>query len=203
MPQRQSGAELTSTKAAGLGDLSLTLLDLRSVIELCRRLDAELAKPESDHDNLLVEAMWTAALVKYIRCFTSGKRTELDSSVFDGMDGAHDTHQYFKNMRDKHVAHSVNPFEGVGVRVLLRGEPGQSVAEGIAVFQHRLVCTDRKGVRTLERLASTAQRDVRLRCKSMRDELISWAKAQPPGTFTPDQLSMVAPGPEQAGESRK
>ena len=189
--------------AARLGDLSLVLLDLRSVIELCRRLGSELAKPAAERDNLTIEALWTAALVKYVRCFTSGKRTELDASVFEDINGARDTHQYFKNMRDKHVAHSVNPFEGVGVRVLLSGEPGQCLVEGIVVFQHRLVSSDEEGARTLERLASIAQRDVRLRCKTMKDDLLTWAKTQPPGTFTPDQLGMVAPGPEQAGEARK
>lgn len=188
--------------AAQLGDLSLVLLDLRSVIELCRRLGSELDKPETDRDNVTIEALWTAALVKYVRCFTSGKRGELDATVFEGVDGALDTHQYFKNMRDKHVAHSVNPFEGVGVRILLSGELEECVAEGIAVLQHRLVCTDREGVRTLERLACLAQRNVRDRCHALKDDLFACAKGQPPGTFRPDQLSMVAPGPDQAGEPR-
>ena len=181
----------------------MVLQDLRSVIELCKRLDTELERAEDEADNLLIEALWTAALVKYVRCFTSGKRFGLDPSVFDGLAGASETHQYFKNMRDKHVAHSVNPFEGVGVRVVLGGKLGNHTAEGIVVFQHRLVCTDRAGVRTLQRLTSAAQRNVRLRCKAMRDELLDWAKAQPPSTFQPDQLGMVAPGPEQAGHFRE
>jgi hypothetical protein len=195
-------AQLVSEKAAQLGDLSLVLQDLRSVIDLCARLANELVKVEPDRDGLLIEALWTAALVKYVRCFTSGKRFGLDVSVFDGCSGANETHQYYKDMRDKHVAHSVNPFEGVAVGVLLEGELGQHTATGIVVLQHRLVCTDQSGVQTLQRLASVAQKNVRLRCKAMRDELLNWAKEQPTGTFKPDEISMTAPGPEQAGRPR-
>ena len=172
------------------------------MIDLCARLADELMKAEAERDGLLVEALWTAALVKYIRCFTSGKRFGLEVSVFDGFSGAKETHQYYKDMRDKHVAHSVNPFEGVTVRVLLEGDPGEHTATGIVVFQHRLVCTDQDGVQTLQRLASVAQKNVRLRCTAMRDELLNWAKEQPPGTFKPVEISMTAPGPEQAGSPR-
>lgn len=202
MPDQLPPAQLVSGKAAQLGDLSLVLLDLRSVIDLCTRLDGELVKAEADRDDLLIEALWTAALVKYIRCFTSGRRFGLEVSVFDGLSGAKETHQYYKDMRDKHVAHSVNPFEGVTVRVLLEGEPAKHKATGIVVFQHRLVCTDQNGVQTLKRLASVAQKTVRLRCKAMQDELLDWAKEQPPGAFEPGEISMTAPGPEQAGRPR-
>ena len=150
----------------------------------------------------MIEALWTAALVKYIRCFATGKRFGLDVSVFDGLEGARDTHQFFKDMRDKHVVHSVNPFEDASVGVVLCGEPGAEQAEGVAVFQHKLVCTDQNGVQTLERLAAVAQKSVRLRCKTLRDELSAWAKSQPRGTFKRGQLGMVAPGPGQAGATR-
>jgi hypothetical protein len=70
--------------------------------------------------------------VKYVRCFTTGKRFGLDLSVFDDSDGARDTHQYFKDMRDKHVVHSVNPFEDASVGVVLRGDPRRRVSRGRA-----------------------------------------------------------------------
>lgn len=203
MPERLPLAELTSEDAARLGDLSLALLDLRSVMDLCERLDAELEKPAGDQDWLLVEALWTAALVKYVRCFASGKRSTVEVSVFDGLDGAADTHQHFKNMRDKHVAHSVNPFEGVKVGVVLGGEPGAFCAEGIAVLERRLICTDRAGVQTLRRLASVAQKSLRLRCQTLRDTVLEWAKSQPPGTLQPGSLGLTTPGPEQAGDARE
>lgn len=42
---------LKSDDAALLGDLSLVLLDLRSVIDICRRLSGELEKPRHQQDN--------------------------------------------------------------------------------------------------------------------------------------------------------
>lgn len=63
-------------------------------------------------EELTARALWEAALVAYARCFLGGKRRWLNESIFQGQDA--DTlvwHRYFKNTRDKHVAHSVNPFE--------------------------------------------------------------------------------------------
>ena len=91
---------------------------------------------------------------------------------------------------------------GIRHAQVLRGELGAEHAEGVAVFQHKLVCTDQHGVHALERLAATAQKSLRLRCKKLRDDLSVWAKSQPPDTFRRGQLGMVAPGPGKAGDAR-
>lgn len=66
----------------------------------------------------------------------------LDTSVFDGQpEGTLRWHKYFKDTRDKHVAHSVNPFEigAFGVRLSGRGGPDVGVAdEGGFVYAYRV-----------------------------------------------------------------
>lgn len=62
---------------------------------------------------ILERALYVAALVTYVRCFTSGKRKQkLDETIFVG-DAEHllERHRYYRDTRDKHVAHSVNAFE--------------------------------------------------------------------------------------------
>lgn len=79
---------------------------------------------ERSHD-IITKALWESALVTYARCFGTGKRVRLDANtVFDGQpDETLRWHKYFKDTRDKHVAHSVNPFEfgHFGVRLTERG----------------------------------------------------------------------------------
>jgi hypothetical protein len=92
-------------------------------------------------NDIVTRSLWESALVTYARCFGTGKRVRLDTSVFDGQpEGTLRWHKYFKDTRDKHVAHSVNPFEfgGYGVRLSGRGGPDVEVAdEGGFVYAYR------------------------------------------------------------------
>ena len=125
-------------------------------------------------------AFWTAALVKYVRCFTSGKRFGLNENIFLGIEGDPvGAHRFFKNMRDKHVAHSVNPFEEVRVGAVLSPEGTQpQVVQGISAISRKLICTDVEGVRTLGQLASVIHKKVCDSAAKAQTELLEWAKKQ-------------------------
>lgn len=61
----------------------------------------------------LEKALYTAALVAYMRCFGTGVRqNKLDEGIFSG-DAEHmlERHRYWKDTRNKHIAHSVNAFD--------------------------------------------------------------------------------------------
>ncbi len=80
---------------------------------------SDAGKPEGEDTRVVERGLYTAALIAYARCFgkpgrkRSGKRTLLDSErVFVGdLEGWKRLHKHFINVRDKHLAHSVNPFE--------------------------------------------------------------------------------------------
>ncbi len=95
---------------------------------------------DKSHD-IITRSLWESALVTYARCFGTGKRVRLDESVFDGQsEGTLRWHKYFKDTRDKHVAHSVNPFEfgHFGVRLTGRGTDNVRVTdEGGFVYLYR------------------------------------------------------------------
>jgi len=116
-------AELISLKARQLADLVGIILDLDFVQQSLDRL-AKLGDPPAD--SVIAQALWGSALVAYARCFTGGKRAELKWSLFDDSpSGAREVHRFMMDMRDKHVAHAVNPFDQVHVGAVL-SPPGSA-----------------------------------------------------------------------------
>jgi hypothetical protein len=195
-------SELNTDDAALLGDLGLVVQDLRSVKELCRRLAGELDREPKDA--VQIEALWTAALVKYVRCFSSGKRFGVKQDIFSGLDGDPiGAHKYFKNLRDKHVAHSVNPFERVRVGVLLSAPSVQpQIVEGVAVLSRSLISTSREGAETLWRLATAAEMRIADQAKELQGRIVEWAKQQPIEDFLIGSLEIGTPGEEDAASAR-
>lgn len=200
--QQMPMSELRTPEAEHLGDLSLIVLDLRSTIDICRRLIEELQKGEQD--GVLIEALWTAALVKYTRCFATGKRLGLDEKIFEHFEGDPlGTHGYFIDMRNKHVAHSVNLFEEVRVGVVLSAPSAEArKVEGVAVLTRKLISAEVDGVRNLITLASTLHKRVAELAKQEQDDLLKWAQGRPVSDFPPGQLGMFTPSPEQVGRPR-
>lgn len=102
--------ELTLPEAQLLADLASASYDLERAREFAGRLGAALAI--GSRDSSLVEPLTIAALVQYCRPFTSGKRMGVRDRLLSVLDaGQRDKHDWFRNVRDKHIAHSVNTFE--------------------------------------------------------------------------------------------
>ncbi|MGB7542427.1 MAG: hypothetical protein WBM28_10475, partial [Burkholderiales bacterium] len=74
-------------------------------------------------------ALSTAACISYAKCFSSGVRQSLDSDLLSTADTElKKLHHFVVNLRDKHIAHSVNSFEENFVTVHI-GEHFQSSQE--------------------------------------------------------------------------
>ena len=57
-------------------------------------------------------ALSTAACISYARCFTTGVREALNQALLDSAASEFRTlHEFVLNLRNKHIAHSVNSFE--------------------------------------------------------------------------------------------
>ena len=93
--------------------------DLEFVVRVTRQLQARLLQqsdqpydetlPTPASENVL-RALWIAALVTYGRYFHKGRRRWLDERIFEGETNDVLTyHRYFRDYRDEHTAHSVNP----------------------------------------------------------------------------------------------
>src|ERR1700758_2757940 len=65
---------LDVTSAQVLAGQASIIQDLQFVMDCCKRLLPELAKPEEDQDPLLPQALWSSAVVAYARCFSKGQQ---------------------------------------------------------------------------------------------------------------------------------
>ncbi len=193
-----------STASDELADWISIDHDLKAVVAICARLDPLLNSVDSDP--VLIDALWAAAIVRYGRCFGTGKRRSLDTRPIEHLNGDPlGAHGLYKNLRDKLVAHSVNSYEEVQVGLLLRGsESGEFSMSGLGHAYFRAVATEVEGVRQLAMLArdfgahvesqiAAATAKVEFEAKALRAEDL--AKLRP--------IEYVGPSAEAAGRSRR
>lgn len=137
-----------------LAELRAVLHDLKWVIEVCERLIAML--DTRLEEAVLTEALSTAALVRYMRCFSQGVRPKAPRELLDSLsDREQVRHQWFKDLRDKYVAHSVNPFEENVLTVLVPEEPTPNTQISGLGFGHSRLLLDHDLARELHALAAS------------------------------------------------
>jgi hypothetical protein len=187
-----------------LADLGAIIQDLDAIMNSCSRLLTELLK-ENSQDHLLIESLWTTALIRYARCFKDSKRFGLSESIFHGLPGDPiGVHQLYINLRDKHIAHSVNPFEQMEVGVILT--PTESTERqiiGVATLAMRHICSDFDGVRQLGMLANVIKGKVSQLAKQYEQRVLEQSKLLPiDDLYKQASPRLIAPGPESAGRTR-
>ena len=131
--------------------------DLTHVIDATKQLYNLLEK--DGNDSTIIRSLWSSALITYIRCFTSGvRKSKLSANIFSHLEGDPiGTHQYYKDTRDRHIAHSVNIFEEIKIGIVPSDTfPERPAYIGLGhLYAYRL--TDAKeGVWQLGKLASIA-----------------------------------------------
>lgn len=195
--------EYRSEKARELADIASIILDLRAILDSCKRL-LQLMDSDSD-DQVLLESLWTSALVRYVRCFSHGKREGLRTDILDELiDGAREVHQFFKDIRDKHISHSVNPFEQVKVGVVLTPREGADrKVEGISTLHIRQLASSREGVETLFRLVYELEKEVSERGKELQSQVMEEARELSVEELEQGSvLGLTAPDSGEAGKAR-
>jgi hypothetical protein len=153
--------------------------DLASVVEVTRRLSEMLRQNEQDHDALIVQSLWTSALVTYVRCFASGKRYGLTERIYSELPGEPiDTHRYYKDTRDKHIAHSVNAFEETVVGGILSDQELESIEVlGVANLTAHRISDSAGGVDQLRGLAEHARRYIAQKGHEAEEKILNKAKS--------------------------
>ncbi len=164
--------ELQDDDAAVLAGWYAVAYDLQHVISATKALVTLLQQQEAD--GTVVRSLWSSALISYVRCFGSGRRARLEPSIYFHLPGDPiGTHQYYKDTRDKHIAHPVNAFEEVRVGIAT-GESGEPIGIGhIAAFR---VCDAIDGVAQLRALASVAMQHVANIIKPLEEAILARVK---------------------------
>ena len=102
--------DLPSMKEAKtLADLTSTEQDLHTAREFAELYLAEYRKPQYQPN--LPEALMVATIIRYAPPLKGGVRLPLPPAEAFLTKEQITKHQYFLNMRDKYIAHSVNAFE--------------------------------------------------------------------------------------------
>ena len=132
-----------------LADQASIIQDLQFVMDCCKRLLAELARPEEDRDAVVPLALWSSALVAYARYFGKSRRFGLaieDVRSLPLHGAVMKFHKWVIEERDKLTVHPANPFEGVKAGAVL-SPPGQMERRWKALrFFLRAMCSSMTSV---------------------------------------------------------
>jgi hypothetical protein len=148
---------LDGEQATRLAGMAAVFEELQYVLRCCEHLVTALAAPTSgparvDADPALVEALWTGALIGYVRCFSGRTAVLTDTDLTElGLDGdVADFHAMVKKLRDHYASRHVNPRESftIGAAQANDGRP-----TGIAVISTPRPLVDETTVRLLGRVA--------------------------------------------------
>jgi hypothetical protein len=171
---------LDTPSAQVLADQASIINDLQFVMDCCKRLLTELAKPQEDRDGVVPQALWSSALVAYARCFGEGRRAGLATGDVQNLplQGAvMKFHTWVIGERAKLTAPPADPYEAVTIGAAL-APPGQKKrrVEGIAVFSTSRVLIDVIGVRQLGGLASELAKQTAQKAEKQQDVVLTDAQ---------------------------
>jgi hypothetical protein len=189
-----------------LADQISTIQDLQFVMECCKRLLTELVTPEDERDPVSPQALWSAALTAYDRCFSKGKKfgltaDDVRSLPLEGQ--VMKFHNWVVDERNKLARHPANPYDAARVGTVLSppGQPERHV-QGITVLSASHILVDGAGVRQLGALASELARQTAE--KAQKQESTVLAEAQNIGLdtlYAMPPLPVGAPGDDDGTDT--
>jgi hypothetical protein len=174
--------------AAELAGLAAVFEDLQYALRCCEHLVAEFGRRGGGPDAALVEALWTGALVAYVRCFSprSAVLTDADLDGLEHEDEFRRLHGMLRQARDHLASRHVNPREAftIGAAQAADGTPA-----GVAVVSSPRPLVEEPTVRMLGRLAYHLAGRVDARMQERQRQVLGEAAALSPAELA--RLPMV------------
>ena len=171
---------LDTASASALVELLATFEDLQTVLRCCERLVSELADGDGEPDDILVEAVWTVALLSYARCFSAGEAgtalTEDDLTMTQSHGNVLDWHKILLQLRDHYVDPTANPRERFSVGV---AQDPNGAANGVAVTSARQPLVDDLTVRQTGAIAFALSGLVNDRITAQQEKVFGEVKHTP------------------------
>jgi hypothetical protein len=194
---------LDTPSAQVLADQASIINDLQFVMDCCKRLLTELARPQEERDGVVPQALWSAALVAYARCFSADRRSGLATDDVQNLplQGAvMKFHTWVIGEYDKLTAPPADPYEAVTIGAALAPPgPKKRRVEGIAVFSTSRVLIDVIGVRQLGGLASELAKQTAQKAEKQQDVVLADAQRLDIDTlYESPPLNTEQPGAEDA-----
>jgi hypothetical protein len=153
---------------------------------------------------VVASALYTQALVSYVRCFALGRRKRLDRSVFNANPAMLANHNDVKSIRDQHVAHPVGKLERWDILAAATDET--SGALGLGVHNWFFAGAALKDLKAFRQLALFVDKQLQARITLVGDALAkqvigpkaTWRSAQK--TFNRHVTSEEVYGPTRFGQ---
>ena len=149
-------------------------------MDCCKRLLAELDKPEGNRDGVVPQALWSSALLAYARCFGGGRPSGLtveDVQNLPLQGAVTKFHQWVIEERERFTAFPADPFAVSKIGAALSPvEQGKRRVEGIGIFSTSHVLIDVTGVRQLGGLASELAKQTAVRARKQEDTVLADAQ---------------------------
>jgi len=192
--------------ARALAESAAVIGDLQFVMECCKRLLTELAAPEEERDPLVPQALWSAALTGYARCFGKGSRPGLTLDDVRALPLEGEVvkyHQWLLAERSRQATRATSPFDEVRIGAVLspRHSPDRKL-RGIAILPVSHVLVDETGVRQLGGLAAELAKQAADRAKEQQETVLAEATRQDLAALDKlPLLRMLTPADEAAGRS--
>ncbi len=188
-----------------LASLEGAEIDMCAVVDVCIRLEA--LSDISKSDVVLWEALSSAVVVRYGRCFNKGVRVSLPHNVILAASTEMETtHAFVSFLRDKHVAHSVNPFEENDVAVQI-GDHFVSSMEitSVTTAHGRVLGLSFDMPTQLKELAEWWLAWIRTEKEVERNRLLAYVKTIPLKRLkrAPRHVLGTDTGPHNVGKTRK
>jgi hypothetical protein len=180
-----------------LADQASIIAELQFVMDCCKQLLPELAKPEEERDPLMPLALWSSAVLAYGRCFSKGKRFALSAEDVKNLPlhgAVMNFHDWVIEERDKLAARAANPSEAAKVGAAL-SPPDQKDrrVEGIVIFASSHEVVNDTGVRQLGGLASELAKQTAEKAQTQQDVVLK--DAQELGLDSLDKLPVLGTWP--------
>jgi hypothetical protein len=178
MPMPTVALDVPSARV--LADQATIISELQFVMDCCKRLLPELAKPEEERDPLMPLALWSSAVLAYGRCFSKGKRFALSAEDVKNLPlhgAVMSFHDWVIEERDKLAARAANPAEAAKVGAALsEPEKKDRRVEGIVIFASSHEVVNDVGVRQLGGLASELAKHIAEKAQEQQDVVLKEAQ---------------------------
>jgi hypothetical protein len=189
--------------ARALAESAGVIGDLQFVMECCKRLLSELAVPEEDRDPLVPQALWSAALTGYGRCFGKGSQPGLTIEDVRALPLEGEVVKYHKwllSERTRQAARAANPFDEVRIGAVLSApDTADRKLRGIAILPLSKVLVDETGVRQLGGLASELAKQSAERAREQQEAVLTDTAGQDIADLDKQPLlRMLTPADEAA-----
>jgi hypothetical protein len=160
-----------------LADLALHNDDLEFTLQYLETLNHTPAE-----NYVLRDALWLAAIVRYIKCFGGNQsRFSLDPKVIYNKDyaGAFEVYKYFGSLRNKHSVHDENSYTQCHPGAVLNKKGMDRKIAKVVGFSAEVITLGQENWQNLHQLATIARTWVNAQFDELCNILISELEGKP------------------------